>query len=500
MVQASRAKAARSGRFLAFDLGAESSRAIVGEFRGAGLTIRELHRFPTRNVAVRGTQYWDMLFIWGEIRRALQLYRDQYGGDLDGIGVDTWGVDFGVLSSGGHLLANPVQYRDHRTDGILPKAFRVVPRETIYRKTGIQFMPLNTLYQLWAMRRTAPEILGAAATFLLMPDLINYFLTGVRCSEYTEASTTQMLDVRRRSWCRPLLKQFSLPTHILPPIVMPGTRIGPLDADVRRAAGLAPVPVFAPCTHDTGSAVAAVPAAGDGWAYLSCGTWSVLGVELPEPVTSRAALAHNFTNEGGYGGRIRFLKNIIGLWVLQQCRAAWAAAGREYTYDELVRLARAAPAGSTVLNIDDPRYLNPASMLTAIAEQCAATGQPAPRGTGPIVRAVLEGLALRYALVLRELETVLGISVNRVHIVGGGIKNELLCQWAADAMQRPVLAGPVEATAMGNLVVQAMAAGRLRNLDTARAVIGRAARMKTYRPRDAARWQKLLARYSDLYQ
>ncbi|MDD2764335.1 MAG: rhamnulokinase [Opitutaceae bacterium] len=493
-------KAGRVARFLAFDLGAESSRVMVGLLDGDSLQVRELHRFPTRNATIRNRSFWDVLFVFGEMQQGLRLYQREYGPALMGMGIDSWAVDFGLLTPGGQMLTNPVQYRDHRTDGILEEAFEVLPREVIYARTGIQFLPFNTLYQLWAMQRTAPRVLAAAHTFLMIPDLLNFFLTGRACCEYTNASTTQLLNVHRRTWSHSVMQAFALPIGIMPEIVMPGTNLGRLDERLQADAGLEPVAVIAPCTHDTGSAIAAVPSEGRHWAYISCGTWSVLGVELEEPVVGEKALAYNFTNEGGYNGRIRLLKNIMGLWVLQQCRARWAARGQEYSYTALVELAAAAPPLETVLNIDDPSYLNPADMLDTIAAQCRQTKQTVPEGVGGIVRAVLEGIALRYACVLQELEEIMEDTVERVHMVGGGINNELLCQWASDAMARPVIAGPVEATAIGNIAVQAIATGLLPDLAAARRLIARSSNLKTYTPQASARWQKMLARYQALYR
>ncbi|HIJ73725.1 MAG TPA: rhamnulokinase [Candidatus Hydrogenedentes bacterium] len=486
-------------RYLAFDLGAESSRAIVGTFGPGEVVLEELHRFPSKSVLVGNTRYWDILYFFAEFKEALLKYAAKYGPNVEGIGVDTWGVDFGLIGPSGQLLSNPVHYRDHRTDGILDEAFEVVPRETLYQRTGIQFMPLNSLYQFWAARRTTPELLREARVFLLMPDLFHYFLTGIPCSEYTIASTTQMLDVHRRQWSASLFHAFGIPMNIAPRIIEPCTVIGPLDAALAQEAGLDPATrVIAPCAHDTASAVAAVPAEDRQWIYISCGTWSLMGAELPEPITSEKALKYNFTNEGGIRGTIRFLKNIMGLWVLQECRAAWAKRGETYDYAELTDRARGAEPFETLLDVDAPLFLNPDDMLDAIAEYCRATGQRAPRTVGGAVRAVLEGLALCYALTLEELEDTIGIAPERIHMVGGGTQNELLCQLASDATGRPVIAGPVEATAMGNLIAQAMATGRIADLSAARRLVAQSTQLTTYQPTNTAAWRPVLERFRQM--
>lgn len=485
-------------RYLAFDLGAESSRAVVGTWREGKLELEELHRFPTRAVTVRGTQYWDILYIFAEMKEALLQYGLKYGPQVSGIGVDSWGVDFGLLGPSGQLLQNPVQYRDRRIDGILDQAFEVLPGESIYARTGIQLLPINSLYQLWALRKTSPEVLREAHAFLMIPDLLHYFLTGRCACEYSNATTTQMLDVRRRRWSRSLMQAFGLPIDIMPEIMEPGTVLGLLEPSIAQEAGLEPAPVIAPCTHDTGSAVAGIPAEGEGWAYISCGTWSVLGAELTAPVTSPQAMECNFTNEGGIAGTIRFLKNIMGLWVLQQCRAAWARRGEPYSYAELTDMARSAPAFETILNIDDPLFFNSPDMTQAVAAYCEKSGQLAPQGVAATVRAILEGIALRYAAVLGELESILGKRFDRIHMVGGGTRNDLLCQMAADATARPVIAGPVEATALGNLAVQAMATGQIGNLGAARAMIANSAPLKVYEPRDTGPWRPILEHFEKI--
>ncbi len=493
----SRGKSESCARYVAVDLGAESSRAIVGTFEKGSLALEELYRWPSRNEEIRGTRYWDILYMFAELKEALRKYSRKYGPHLEAVAVDSWGVDFGILGESGQLLQNPVHYRDHRTDGICERAFEIVPRETIYQETGIQFMQLNTLFQLLALKTTAPEVLREGNRFLMISDLFHYFLSGVERGEYTNASTTQLLDVRSRQWSDKLLEAFDLPKRIMPELVEPGTILGPLDASICESVGLHAARVIAPCTHDTASAVLAVPAEGDDWAYISCGTWSLMGVELPEPVTSAAAFASNFTNEGGIGRTIRFLKNIAGLWLLQQSRAVWAKRGTTYDYADLVDMAREAPAFETVIDVRDPLFLNPDDMLDAIAAHCKNTGQRPPEGAGPTARAILEGLALRYAVTLDELERLTGRRIGRVHMVGGGIRNELLCQLASDAMDRPVIAGPIEATAIGNLVTQAIATGLLADRTAARRLIADSTSLRIFEPRDAGRWRPFIERFRE---
>lgn len=483
-------------RYMAIDMGAESARAIVGHFEDGSLRLEEIHRWPSRNATVAGTEYWDLLFIFSEIKHALREYGLKYGSKLAGIGIDSWGVDFGVLGESGQLLQNPVRYRDHRTDGLMEKAKSVMTHEAIYEETGIAFMQFNTLYQLWAMQKSAPEVLREGRTFLMMSDMLHYFLSGVAKCEYTNASTGQLLNVHSRQWSNKIFEAFKLPRSMMPEIAEPGTILGPLTEEVAADVGLDRIPVITPCTHDTASAVLAVPATTADWAFISCGTWSLMGAELPSPVASEAALAANFTNEGGYGHTIRFLKNIMGLWVLQQARAAWARQGETYEYADLAERARASKPFATVLNIDDQGFYNPANMLDAVTEHCRATGQEPPADVGATVRAITEGLALRYAVTLRQMEQVTGRRFETIHMVGGGIQNELLCQLASDAMGRPVVAGPVEGTALGNIATQAMATGQLADHAAARSLIASITDLKVYEPGDGKPWQPLIEKFS----
>jgi rhamnulokinase len=488
---------ATTKKLLAFDLGAESGRGLLGLFDGGRLRLEVLHRFPNGPVRTLDTLHWDVLRLYGEMVATLRLAARDHGG-VDGLGVDTWGVDFALLGKDGTLLGNPRHYRDPHTATIMEETFARVPRAEIFRHTGIQFMRFNTLFQLLALRRDGSPLLDAADTMLLMADLFHYFFTGVKAVEFTNASTTQMLDPRPRTWARDLVERCELPAHILGPIVAPGTVLGPLRSSVMAETGLAAVPVIAPATHDTGAAVAAVPAATPHYAYISSGTWSLMGAEVSAPLLTEQTQAYNFTNEGGVGGTIRLLKNIMGLWLVQECRRAWQRDGRDYSYDALARLAEAAPPFVSLVNPDDTAFILPADMPAALAEFCRRTGQPEPREPGPVVRCALESLALRYRWVLEKLEELLGRRLEVIHVVGGGSQNAVLCQFTADACDRPVQAGPVEATALGNVLVQALGLGLVGSLAEGRDLVRRSFDVITYTPRHPDRWHEPYRRFLGL--
>jgi rhamnulokinase len=480
-------------KLLAIDLGAESGRGVLGAFDGQTLRLDVVHRFANGPVQTLDTMHWDVLRLHAEILNALRVAKA-----IDSVGIDTWGVDFALLGRGGTLLGNPRHYRDPHTEGAMEAAFQKVPKAEIHRRTGLQFMRINSLYQLLAMQRDRSPLLDAAETILFIPDLFHYFLTGIKVNEFTDASTSQLLDPHTRTWAYDLIERFGLPAKIFGTIVQPGTILGPLRTAVATETGIMSVPVIAPATHDTGSAVAAVPARGESWAFISSGTWSLFGTELPQPLVTDAALAANFTNEGGVAGTTRFLKNIMGLWLVQECRRAWEKAGKTYTYDELVRLAEAAPAFASLVDPDDPAFLLPPNMPAAIGEFCRRTGQPAPTESGAVVRCCLESLALKYRWALEKLEGLMGNRLDVIHVVGGGSQNALLCQWTADATGRPVLAGPVEATALGNLLVQMLGLGLIGSLAEGREVVRRSVDVTTYEPRDGGRWDEQYQRFANL--
>jgi rhamnulokinase len=435
-----------------------------------------------------------VLRLHGEMLQTLRLCAGRYG-QLDGLGVDTWGVDFALLGRDGTLLGNPRHYRDPHTENIMEQAFSRVPRLDIFRQTGTQFMRFNTLFQLLAMRRDRSPLLDMAETLLFMPDLFHYFFTGIKVNEFTDASTSQMLDPHGRSWAYELVQAFGLPAKILGTLVQPGTVLGPLRASIASETGMNPAPVIAPASHDTAAAIAAVPASSASWAYISSGTWSLMGVELKQPLVSDAALEANFTNEGGVGGTTRFLKNIMGLWLVQECRRAWERAGATYSYDDLIRQAEGATPFASIVNPDDASFILPADMPAALADFCRRTGQAAPDGVGGTIRCALESLALCYRWVLDRLEKLTGQRIEVIHIVGGGSQNALLNQFTADACARPVLAGPVEATAIGNVLTQALGLGILGSLAEAREVVRRSFEVRMFTPRQPDAWQAPYQRF-----
>jgi len=488
----------QTSNYLALDLGAESGRAIVGRLQDNRLELTPIHRFPNGPVRILDGYYWDVLRLFAEMQQGLLIYRNEYGSDLDGIGIDTWGVDYGLLDRNGALIGNPRNYRDPRTDGMLQAAFDLVPREEIFEATGIQFMQINTLYQLLSMKLGDDAALEQAQTLLMIPDLFNYWFTGVKTCEFSIATTSQFYDPRQRDWAAPLLAKMGLPTDILQPIIQPGTIVGNLLPHIGEEAGLGSVPVIAPACHDTGSAVAAVPAQGNDFAYISSGTWSLMGIEVTEPVISEESLAFNFTNEGGVCGTFRLLKNIMGLWLVQQCRRTWAQEGEELSYGEITEMAAQAPAFGPIVEPDAHDFLAPGDMPSRIRAFCARTGQRQPETKGEIVRCALESLALKYRWVIEKLEILSGKSLGTIHILGGGSQNQLLCQFAADATQRPVVAGPVEATAMGNVLMQAIARGRLASLAEGREVVRNSSELQTYEPQVNAAWDEAYGRFLEI--
>jgi rhamnulokinase len=473
---------------LAFDLGAESGRGVLGAFDGRGLKLEVVHRFPNIPVATNDMLHWDVLRLYSEMLIALKNCASNHG-RIDSLGVDTWGVDFALLGRGDILLGNPRHYRDPHTETIMEPAFARVPRAEIFRRTGLQFMRFNTLFQLVALQRDRSPLLEMAEHLLMMPDLFHFYFAGVKANELTNASTTQVYDPSERKWAHELLVSFGLPDKIFGEIVQPGTVLGPLRPAVAAETGINPVPVITPASHDTGSAVAAVPAQGKSWAYISSGTWSLMGVEIDSPLINETAFRYNFTNEGGVDGTTRLLKNIMGLWLVQECRRNWEREGKTFSYDELAQLAETAPPFVSIVDPDDATFLLPVSMTSAIGEFCSRTGQPSPADPGTTIRCALESLALRYRWVLDKLEELAGRKLDVIHIIGGGSQNRLLCQMTADACDRPVLAGPVEATAIGNLVMQARGLGLLGSLADAREVIRCSFEVQAYSPKNSEAWQ-----------
>lgn len=468
---------------VAVDLGAESGRVMAVQYDGDTLALDELHRFPNTPVSVRGTLHWDFLRLWHDVQAGIEQAKPLTPASL---GVDTWGVDFGLLDTHGELVANPIHYRDERTDGMMEAVFAQIPRAEVFEQTGIQFMPINTLYQIMSLvERESPQ-LSIADTFLTAPDLLNYWLTGEAVCEFTNATTTQLFDPRAGTWATDLMDALGIPARIFPEVIQPGTRLGVYEG----------IPVIAPACHDTGSAVAAVPAQTHNYAYVSSGTWSLVGMEVDEPVITPEALAANVTNEGGVYGTYRLLKNVMGLWIVQQCRATWQQQGNEYSYGELVALAREAPALRSIIPVDDERFLPPGDHPAHVRTLCAERDVPVPETTGAIVRCVLESLALAYRNVLETLTDLTGTSIEVIHIVGGGTQNELLCQMTADATGIPVVAGPVEATVIGNALVQLITLDELTDIDEARQLVAGMKTLTRYEPQATEMWDEA---YHDLY-
>lgn len=485
--------------FLAIDLGASNGRVMAGAWDGARFQLREVHRFPNSPVKVLGHLHWDVLRIWQEVQEGLTRYAATTSNTLVSIGVDTWGVDFVLLDRAGHLIGNPYHYRDSRTEGMMERAFERVPKEEIFFRTGIQFMQLNTLYQLLSMVENNDPALEIADTLLMMPDLFHYWLTRERCTEYTIASTSQLLNVYSRRWDEDLISRLGLPPHLFLPPVDPGHIVGPVCAEVRNACGLsADVLVILPGSHDTASAVAAIPDLDEHSAYISIGTWSLMGVEIPEPIVNEDVLRFQFTNEGGVGHTIRLLHNMTGLWLLQECRRRWALEGKKYSWDEMLLLAEKATPFSCLIDPDAADFLRPDDMPQAIRAYCARTGQLVPEDHGTIVRCCLESLALKHRWVLDVLERLIGHSISVVRVVGGGSRNRLLCQYIANACNRHVVAGPVEATALGNIMVQAVAAGYINDISAGREAIAVSIERQIYEPQESTLWEEMYQRFREL--
>ena len=480
--------------FLAFDLGAESGRGVLGHCDGEKFELEEVHRFPNGGVRVLDSLHWDVLRLWSEMKTALSICA-QKGTDLSGIGIDTWGVDFALLDRNDVILGFPYHYRDSRTDGMLEEAFRRLPRATLFERSGCQFLQINTIYQLLSMVVDESPLLDVAETFLMIPDLFNFWLTGQKVCEFTDATTTQFYDPRRKDWSKEICTPLGLPFEILPEIIQPGTQLGTLLPSVASETGLREIPVITPACHDTGSAVAAVPAQSEDWAYISSGTWSLMGIEIPKPIVTDRALTLNFTNEGGVEDTFRFLKNIMGLWLVQECRRTWAQAGDEMSYNQMTQLAEASRPFTALIDPDDGIFLPPGDMPSRIVDYCKHTSQTPPSDAGEILRCALESLALKYRWVLEKLEAVRGREIDVIHIVGGGAQNQTLCQLTADATGTPVLAGPTEATAVGNIAVQAIACGLIGSISEAREVIHRSFNVVTYEPQNSAAWDNAYERF-----
>jgi rhamnulokinase len=480
--------------FLAFDLGATSGRSIAGYLEGDHLEMKELTRFPNAMITVHGHYHWDIYSLFEHLKAGLKTFRQSENADPDSIGIDTWGVDFGLLAADGSILGIPYAYRDSRTDGMMDEFFKLVPRKKVYELTGIQFMYFNSLFQLFAMKKSNSSLLEAATDMLFIPDLLNYLFTGVKKSEFTFATTSQLFNPKTRTWEKSLFDAMGVPVKIMQEIVLPGTVIGKVTPEIAQETGTGQIPVVAVALHDTGSAIAAVPAEGLNWAYLSSGTWSLMGIETREALINEKTEMLNFTNEGGVEGTFRFLKNITGMWLLEQCRKTWSSK-KDYSYTELVDMAKTAKPFQSFVDPDAPDFINPADMPEAIRQYCMKTGQQVPSGESEMVRCIFDSLALKYRSVLEMLRNVSPHPIEKLHVIGGGCKNEFLCQLTANAIGIPVLAGPSEATALGNIMVQAMATGAVKSLAEVRKVISKSVKPDVYTPADTTQWDAAYKQY-----
>ncbi len=454
---------------LAFDFGASSGRAVLGRFDGEKIRLDEIHRFSNDPVAAGGTFYWDILRLFHEIKRGI-LKAKALGG-FDSVGIDTWGVDFGLFDKNGYLLENPVHYRDGRTAGMIRESEKYVSNSELYDRTGIQLMDFNTVFQLLSIKENRPELLDRTDKILFIPDIFTYFLTGEKVSEYTEASTSQLININTRSWDEHILNKINVPKGILPPIVEPCSKVGVLSASICGELGVNPVPVIAVCEHDTASAIAAIPAETDDFAFLSSGTWSLMGSEIKDPIVDDKAKDINITNEGGINHTITLLKNICGLWLIQESRRQLKREGKDISYKEMEDEARACPPGRCFIDPDAPEFAPMGDMIARVRDYCKKTGQYVPDTTGEVIRCIYDSLSRKYKKVLSDIESLTNKKYNAVHVVGGGVKDKLLCSLTAESCGVPVIAGPTEATVLGNVASQLIALGQIKDVKEARAVI-----------------------------
>lgn len=483
-------------RVLAFDFGASSGRAIIGTLDNGKITLNEVHRFSNDPVTVNGTFYWDVLRLFHEIKQGL-LKAKQAGG-FDSIGIDTWGVDFGLLDKDGVLLENPVHYRDKRNIGMVEKAAKYIGKDEMYKLTGIQFMDFNTAFQLLSIKENRPELLARAQSLLFMPDLFAYFLTGNKVSEYSIATTSQLVDINTRDWSKEMLEKLGLPEKIFNRIVPSGSVTGYLSDEICEELGLEKVPVIAVCGHDTQSAVTAVPSEKEDFAFISSGTWSLFGTETKKPIVNDLSYSFNVTNEGGFGYSTAFLKNICGLWLIQESRRQWIREGKKYSYAELEKAALREKPFARFIDPDAPEFAVPGNLPARIADYCRRTGQSVPENEGQTVRCIYESLALRYRAVLEGIEKCTGKNYDSLNVVGGGTKDTLLCKMTADACNITVYAGPIEATVMGNVAVQLISGGDIADVIEARRIIANSGQLKCYSPENTAAWDEAYEKFKSV--
>ncbi|UCF14858.1 MAG: rhamnulokinase [Phycisphaerales bacterium] len=478
-------------KYIAVDLGAESGRVMIGSISADKLVLEEVHRFGNGPIEENDTLRWDFNGLLAEIKTGIGKAAKEAADQVRGIGIDSWGVDFGLLDADGKLIENPYHYRDSRTEGMREKAFEMMGKRAIYDNTGIQFMVLNSVYQLLAMRLNNSQALARAKNLVFVGDLFTYFLCGEAFAEYSLASTSQFMDMRTGQWSKAVLEGLSLPADIMPKIVDPGTVVGCLSDEIQSELCCGTIPVVAVGSHDTASAVAAVPAPGDAnWAYLSSGTWSLMGVEIPKAIVNDKTFQYEFTNEGGVEKTIRLLKNIMGLWPIQECRRQWQREGEDLSYGELTALAEKAEPFARRIDVDDEAFLAPGDMPKRINDYLVRTGQEPIEAKAQMVRSILENLALKYRSRMDAIEDVTGETVEVLHIVGGGIQNELLCQFTANALGKKVVAGPIEATASGNILMQAIATGLIKSLAEARRIVRNSFELKEYEPQETSAWRE----------
>lgn len=475
-------------RVLAFDFGASSGRAIIGCFDGDKITLEEVHRFSNDPVSVGGTVYWDVLRLFYEIKQG--IVKAKIAGGFDSIGIDTWGVDFGLIDSEGKLMENPVHYRDTRTAGLVEESFKTMPKEKLYGITGIQFMELNTLFQLISLKKYRPWMLERADKMLFMPDLFAYMLTGKMCAEYSIASTSQLIDLETKSWSKEILDAFGIKKSLFAPLVKPGTVLGELSKEICEECGVDPVSVISVCGHDTQSAITSVPCEDGNFAFLSSGTWSLFGTELDKPIVNETSMNINITNEGGFDDSTGFLKNIIGLWLIQESRRQWKREGEEYSYADLEKLALAAEPFKCFIDPDAPEFVPHGNIPERVREFCRRTGQYVPETVGEVMRCIYESLAMKYRLTFEKLRECTKRDYPVIHVIGGGTKDGLLCQMTANSCDRTVKAGPIEATVMGNVAVQLMSDGSVENIGQARKIIAESSELKIFEPKDTGDWAK----------
>ncbi|MCJ8010932.1 rhamnulokinase [Paenibacillus sp. KQZ6P-2] len=483
---------------MAVDFGASSGRAVTGHFDGERLSIQEVHRFDNEPVQLGGRLHWDFLRLFHELKQGIVKAKQQLGRTPASIAVDTWGVDYGLIDPKGRLLGNPYHYRDLRSESAMREALQLISEADLYAKTGIQSSSINTVYQLLAEEHLRFDQNASNLRMLFMPDLFHYYLSGVMASEYTIASTSGLLDPVNREWNIDVIDTLSLPQSLFNPIIMPGTRLGGLTPDICSELSVDAMPVIAASGHDTAAAVASIPATSSRYAFISSGTWSLMGIELDEPILTERSRQLLFSNEGGAEGEIRMLKNIMGLWLLQECRRTWAVEGAQLGYAELTEMAEHAPRNSSYVDAGDAVFLPPGNMPQRIQEYCRSSGQTVPQSRPEIVRCILESLAFKYRQTLSEIEELTGERLEHIHMVGGGIQNRLLCQLTANVTGRTVIAGPVEATSIGNLMIQAKAHGEVHNLAEIREVVRQSFPPETYLPQNADEWEERYQRYNQL--